>query len=81
MRRNLSWAIISVLILSPWAAPRTGAAEVGKIAGELKKWQAFMLQRHSQVSGRSRPGKEGQLNAGLLQLKAKYLSNGPTPHH
>ena len=43
MRRNLSWAIISVLILSPWAAPGAGAAEVEKIAGELKKWHKVTI--------------------------------------
>ena len=43
MRRNPSWSITSVLLLLPWAAPGAGAAEVGKVTGELKKWHRVTI--------------------------------------
>ena len=40
-RRTVS--ITSVLLLLPWAAPGAGAAEVGKVTGELKKWHRVTI--------------------------------------
>jgi len=43
MRRNVSWSITCVLILLPWAGPDAGAAEAGKVTGELKKWHRVTI--------------------------------------
>ena len=43
MRRNSSRSITCVLLLLHWAAPNAGAAEAGKITGELKKWHKVTI--------------------------------------
>ena len=43
MKRNLSWSMTYVLLLLLWAAPDAGAAEAGKVTGELKKWHKVTI--------------------------------------